>query len=68
MASKKVSNSGSDRGRKAESKRLTAQGVSVAKQRLSAIGDMKKVNPGAGVVIPRRQEKQLKKFVRKYGK
>lgn len=56
------------RGQKAESKRLTAQGVAEAKARLKVIASQKKMNPGIGLVIPKKQEKQLNKFVKKYGK
>jgi indole-3-glycerol phosphate synthase len=53
------------KGQKAEMKRLTAQGMSEAKARLKVIAGMKKANPGIGLVIPKKQERQLKKFVNK---
>jgi len=56
------------RGQKAESKRMTAQGVSEAKARLAFIEELKKANPGIGFKIPKKQEKELKTFVGKYGK
>ncbi len=68
MASKKSSSSAVDRGRKAESKRMTAQGVAESKARLKVIAAQKKMNPGIGTVVPKKQEKQLKKFLKKYGK
>ena len=59
---------GKTRGQKAESKRMTAQGVSEAKARLAFINELKKANPGIGFKIPKKQEKELKTFVGKYGK
>ena len=47
---------------------MTAQGVSEAKARLAFIDELKKANPGIGFKIPKKQEKELKTFVSKYGK
>jgi hypothetical protein len=47
---------------------MTAQGVAESKARLKVIAAQKKMNPGIGTVVPKKQEKQLKKFVKKYGK
>lgn len=67
MAMKPKPPMGKTRGQKAESKRMTAQGVSEAKARLAFIDELKKANPGIGFKIPKKQEKELKAFVQKYG-
>ena len=56
------------KGQKAEMKRLTAQGLSEAKARLKVISGMKKANPGIGFIIPKKEDKELSTFVKKYGK
>lgn len=58
---------GKTRGQKAESKRMTKQGLSEAKARLAFIDKLKKANPGIGYKIPKKQEKELTAFVQKYG-
>jgi ribosomal protein S18 len=56
------------KGQKAESKRMTAMGLSEARARLKEIDKQKAANPGIGFKIPKKQEAQLRKFVSEYGK
>lgn len=68
MAMKPKPPMGKTRGQKAESKRMTAMGLSEAKKRLAFIDELKKMNPGTGVKIPKKQEAELRMFVKQYGK
>ena len=56
------------RGQKAESKRMTAQGVSEAKGRLKELRKQKNANPGIGFVVSKKEMKMLRDFVKKYDK
>lgn len=68
MAMKPKPPMGKTKGQKAESKRMTAMGVSEAKARLKVIDELRKMNPGTGIKIPRKQEKELMTFLKEYNK
>lgn len=54
-----------NRGQRAEATRLTMQGRNEARMRLKIIDEMKKANPGIRLVIPKKEEAELKQFMRK---
>ena len=65
MATMKKKNDQMTRGQKAEAKRMTAQGMSFAQERLAFIRELKRMNPGIGIKIPKKQAKELRTFVKK---